>query len=187
MACVLLFLTGAMSWETANANRIPIVLEGNYLGLLLAFSITTGLLFGVIRNRHKAPAEHRERLRLLYSPANAHEYRWAVVGGISAGIAEEIAYRAVLYELLGRWIGCGFAIVICVVLFVLAHLPQGLRGAIGITMIATLFHIVYVLSGSLLAPILIHAIYDVGLFTIFYFDERKMAATASPVEQAAQA
>ena len=64
-------------------------------------------------------------------------------------------------------------------------LQEGLRGAIGVAILAMLFHITYVLSGSLLAPILVHAIYDIALFIILYLRERKKTIELQTVEQPA--
>ncbi|HWR13672.1 MAG TPA: CPBP family intramembrane glutamic endopeptidase [Terriglobales bacterium] len=185
ISVALLVVTALISLEAASVQSIGISFHPDFIGLLLAVSILIGLIAGIVRGRRRNPApELRERVRLLYAPATPSEYGWSVVGGISAGIAEEIAYRAVLYELLARWIGYGPSLVLCVVLFVLAHLPQGLRGAIGVGALAILFHIVYVLSGSLLGPILIHAVYDVALFTILYREEHKKILL-EPIEQPA--
>jgi membrane protease YdiL (CAAX protease family) len=185
LSVTLLILTGVVSIQAAHANDVQISFQGGIWSMIYASLIVTVLLAAIVRGRHRQPAEHRERIRLLYAPTRGAEYAWSIAGGTIAGIVEEIAYRAVLYELLGRSVGYGFSLLISVVVFVLAHLPQGLRGAVGVTMLATIFHIVYVLSGSLLAPVLIHAIYDIGLFTILFLDERKRAAVPQPAEQPA--
>jgi membrane protease YdiL (CAAX protease family) len=172
----LLIVTALMALAAAQQQSISIPLHADCTSLVFAIAILTGLLLGIARNRHKQPAEHRERIRLLYAPANLTEFGWASAAGIAAGIAEEIAYRAVLYELVAVWAGYGVSLVVCVVLFVLAHLPQGLRGAIGVGAMAIIFHILYVLSGSLLPGIVLHALYDVGLFAILLADERRQLA-----------
>jgi membrane protease YdiL (CAAX protease family) len=172
----LLGVTALMALASAQQHSITISLHADSMSLLFAAAIVTGLLAGVARNRHRQPAAHRERISLLYAPTSLAEFRWAATAGVMAGIAEEIAYRAVLYELLAPWTGYGISLVVCVLLFVVAHLPQGMRGAVGVGAMAIIFHILYVLSGSLLPGILVHAIYDVGLFAILLMDERRQLA-----------
>jgi membrane protease YdiL (CAAX protease family) len=183
MAVAILIVTGLIGVATARANLIPLSFSADLASLVLGVAVLTGLLAGIARGRHRVPAAHRERIRLLYAPATPAEFSWSIVGGIAAGITEEIAYRAVLYELVGRWAGYGISIIVCVLLFVLAHLPQGLRGGIGVGAMAILFHIIYVLSGSLLAPILVHALYDIGLFAMLFLDERRQALASASLEQ----
>jgi len=183
----LLIVTGLMGLAAAQSRSIAIPLGHDFWTFFTAITCLAGTISGVIRGRKKAPPEHRERLRKLYAPGTPSELAWSFLAGTCAGIAEEIAYRAVLYELLGRWMGYGFSLIICVLLFVLAHMPQGLRGGIGVGAMAIIFHLVYVLNGSLVAPILVHALYDIALFTILYLDERKLipAPISQPVEQPA--
>ncbi len=183
-----LLLTGVLTIHAAQSNGVALPFQTSPLGIVVAICTTAFLLSAVARGRHRQPPEHRERLRLLYAPTNSVEFAWTIVLGTGAGFSEEIAYRAVLYELLGRITGnYAVSIILCVVLFVLAHLPQGLRGAIGVGMMAIIFHIVYAVTGSLFAPVLIHAVYDIGLFTMMFRDERKLALTSIPEQEAVHA
>jgi membrane protease YdiL (CAAX protease family) len=183
---VLLLVTGWLADNTALSNGVELEFTPTFLGLFFGISVTVGTVIGVVRGRHRQPSAHRERIRKLYAPTNTPEYLWAITGGTCAGICEEIAYRGVLLALLARLTGSlGVGIVLCVVFFVLAHLPQGLRGAIGVASLATIFHIIYAVTGSLLAPILIHALYDIGIFTILFVDERRRPAEPLLIEDAA--
>lgn len=185
-AVVLLLLTGWLADNAALSNGVELELAPSLLGLLFGVSVAIGTVIGVARGRHRQPADHRERIRKLYAPTNIPEYLWSLGGATCAGICEEIAYRGVLLALLTRaFDNLGVGIVLSVVFFVLAHLPQGLRGAIGVASLATIFHIIYAITGSLLAPILIHALYDIGLFTILFLDERKRPAEPIHIEEAA--
>jgi hypothetical protein len=65
---------------------------------------------------------------------------------------------------------------------VVAHLPQGKRAAFGIAILAIFFHTIYALTESLFAPILMHCLYDSGIFTILFYDERRRLANPQ-VEQ----
>ncbi|HET9698319.1 MAG TPA: CPBP family intramembrane glutamic endopeptidase [Terriglobales bacterium] len=186
MGAILLTFTGLISYNTAEISKIKLSFQPEFWSLLYGGVFLLALIHAVARGQHRVPAEHRERIRLLYAPTTPTELSWSLLNGTCAGVFEEITYRAVLYELFGRQFGYGISFVLCVLFFVVAHLPQGLRGAIGVAILAMLFHITYILSGSLLAPILVHAIYDVALFIILYLRERKNpVALQQPIEQPA--
>ncbi len=182
----LLLLTGYLAQNAALSNGIELEFTPALLDVLLGFLFTAVLIMGVVRGRHRQPPEHRERIRKLYGPASIPEYLLGLAAGTCAGIFEEIAYRGVLLALLTRLTGSmGIAIIICVVLFVLAHLPQGLRGAIGVGSLATIFHIVYAVTGSLFVPIVMHAFYDYGVFTMLFLEERKRSTAEVALEEPA--
>jgi membrane protease YdiL (CAAX protease family) len=186
VGAILLTFTGLISYNTAEIEKVTLPIQPEFWSLLYGTVFLLALINAVARGQHRVPAEHRERIRLLYSPTNPAELSWSLVTGTCAGIFEEITYRAVLYELFGRQFGYGISFVLCVVFFVLAHLPQGVRGAVGVAILAMVFHITYVMSGSLLAPILVHAIYDIALFIVLYLRERKNSAVLQqPIEQPA--
>ena len=80
---------------------------------------------------------------------------------IMAGIAEEVAYRGVLTELLTRATGSqAVAIVVACVAFGAAHAVQGWRGAALASIFAALFHGIVLLTGDLYAAMVAHATYD---------------------------
>ncbi len=182
---LLLLLVGYTADNVSLSNGIELQFHPTLWSLIYGLAIVIGLVVSVVRKRHQWPLEHRERIRKLYAPTNFAEYAWSIGAAICAGVCEEIAYRGVLYALAARLTrDVGAAVVLCIVFFVLAHLPQGLRGAIGVAMLASIFHVIYLLSGSLLAPILMHALYDVCLFTILFNDERHRPADVVQEEQA---
>ncbi len=67
------------------------------------------------------------------------------------------------------------ALLVCVLVFALAHLPQGVRATCGIALLGICFHILYFVSRGLLAPVVAHATYDIAIFTIFYRREIQSA------------
>jgi membrane protease YdiL (CAAX protease family) len=87
-----------------------------------------------------------------------------LVGGIVGPIAEEVFFRGILYGFFRRW-GVAVALTISTVLFVLAHsvshgvfIPQLVGGI--------LFAVVYEVEGSLVAPITIHTLGNLAIFTL---------------------
>lgn len=118
----------------------------------------------------------QERIRLLYAPTSKTEWILALWLGLCAGVSEEIVYRAVLFQIIAEVTSSeGVALLVCVVVFAVVHLPQGTRGAYGIALLGICFHILYFVSGGLVAPIVAHATYDMAIFTVLYRREIQSA------------
>jgi len=95
-------------------------------------------------------------------PSTAQErWLWALVA-ISAGICEEVLFRGWLLSALHRQIGLnGAALIIAAsAIFGLAHAYQRAMGVILTGFAGALFCVLYVATGSLLVPILLHIVVD---------------------------
>lgn len=95
-------------------------------------------------------------------PVTAHErLLWAAVA-VSAGICEETVFRGWLLVTLHGTAGLGGTVLIVVAasIFGLAHAYQGVTGVILTALAGAFFCVLYVVSGSLLLPILLHAVVD---------------------------
>lgn len=98
---------------------------------------------------------------------------------IGAGVGEEVLFRAGILTLASDYMIVPLAIVLSSVLFALIHLAKPIISAI-IFAIGCFFALVYIQSGSLLAVIVGHALYDVyalwyvqkELHRIGFFDEQ---------------
>ncbi|CAM3683245.1 hypothetical protein GCM10009799_42690 [Nocardiopsis rhodophaea] len=111
--------------------------------------------------RPAMPAPGAEAIEAL-TPRTAAERRLAGALAVTAGIGEELLYRG-LFIALGVSFGLpvwAAAIVSCV-LFAVAHLYQGWWGLVGPGLVGVLFTIVYLGTGSLVIPILLHILIDV--------------------------
>lgn len=86
---------------------------------------------------------------------------WALVA-ISAGICEEVVFRGWLLSMLHREIGLSGVALIAVAsaIFGLAHIYQRATGVILTGFAGVLFCVLYVATGSLLVPILLHIVVD---------------------------
>lgn len=84
---------------------------------------------------------------------------------LSAGICEEIVFRGWLLYVLHNPIGLtGTALVFCAaLLFGLCHIYQGPTGVVGATAAGVLLTGLYALTGTLLAPIILHALIDLRM------------------------
>ncbi|RLB86438.1 MAG: hypothetical protein DRH26_17250, partial [Deltaproteobacteria bacterium] len=86
------------------------------------------------------------------------------VAGIIGPIAEELFFRGIIYGFFRRW-GMPFALVLNVLVFVLAH--PGIPG-IPLTQVTggIVFAVAYEVEENLIAPITIHVLGNVAIFTI---------------------
>ncbi len=119
--------------------------------------------------RKYASAELMQKLSYAYLfPKTRDERRWWVVVGLTAGICEEIAFRGfLLHYLTSLWgLGLVLAIVVSCLVFGLQHLYQGAKGVVATALIGALFALLFVLSGSLVLPIILHAATDLRLLVI---------------------
>jgi membrane protease YdiL (CAAX protease family) len=96
----------------------------------------------------------------LVIPATARELRGFAALAVTAGICEEVLYRGYLLWYLAAHLPFGFAIAAAVATFGIGHAYQGLRGvlltgAVGAIPLGVLWW-----TGSLAAPIVMHATTD---------------------------
>jgi len=139
---------------------------------------STALVVSVTCQKKRVDPAQQERIRLLYAPTGRTEWILGVWVGLCAGIGEEIVYRAVLFQIIAQVTSsAAVALLVCVLAFALAHLPQGVRATYGVALLGICFHILYFVSGGLVAPIVAHATYDIAIFTIFYRREIQNART----------
>jgi len=75
---------------------------------------------------------------------------------ISSGIAEEVLFRGFLTWYLHHWFPLWAAAVFSTILFAFGHLYQGAGGAIQAAVLGAVFVSLYLWTGSLLPPVLLH-------------------------------
>jgi uncharacterized protein len=97
---------------------------------------------------------------------------------ISAGICEEVVFRGWLLGTLHETIGLGGTALIltAAAIFGLAHVYQRTTGVVLTGLAGMLFCVLYVATGSLLAPIILHSLMDVRFALV---PARRSQATAS--------
>jgi membrane protease YdiL (CAAX protease family) len=170
---VILFST-LIALPVAVTNQLSLGLAASYYSVFLGLTFGLLLVASVTRQPGKVNHAQQERIRLLCAPTNTKEWIWAVWIGICAGIGEEVVYRVALLQVIAQLTSsASVALLVCVLAFAVAHLPQGTRATLAIALMGISFHILYFVSGGLAAPIVAHVTYDVVLFTIFYRREIK--------------
>lgn len=112
----------------------------------------------------KAAASMRRQFGKLEAilPRNGQQLRWALAVSVFAGVFEEIAYRGYLMAYFGNWFGPWGALAASSILFGLAHTYQGVGGVLVTGLLGALFGWVYLETGSLLLPIILHAVLDIS-------------------------
>lgn len=95
-------------------------------------------------------------------PRTSAERRLAVAVALTAGICEEVLYRGLLVALLVDLLGLPIvpAALVAVVVFAVAHAYQGLAGMLVTGLLGAVLAALYVATGSLLLPILVHVLID---------------------------
>ncbi|SEN85671.1 CAAX protease self-immunity [Mesobacillus persicus] len=100
-------------------------------------------------------------------PTTKLERKWSVLAAITAGVCEEIIYRGFVIEYLSKLpfdIPPAYIVLISAVIFGFAHIYQGWKGFLLTGIVGYAMARVYLSTGSLLFPILLHIIIDLRAF-----------------------
>ena len=95
-----------------------------------------------------------------YMPSDDGDLRAFRLVSVSAGVCEEWLYRGYLLAVLQPFLGIAGAIAASTVLFAAGHLYQGPGGMVKTGTVGLLMGLLTWATGSIWAPILIHAVLD---------------------------
>lgn len=157
----------AQAKQIGNSGMMAGLAAGLIVGLLLVSGIR-------LRARRSAPgpsATPKQWWRRFIPdittliPITRRERMIFAAVAISAGICEEVVFRGWLLSVLHNPLGfTGTTLVLfAALLFGLCHIYQGPTGVFGATAAGVLLTGVYVLTGTLLAPIVLHALIDLRM------------------------
>ncbi len=105
----------------------------------------------------------------FFLPATWAERRWYALVAITAGICEELLFRGFLLHYLHTFpftLSLTMAMLLAAFIFGLQHLYQGLAGAASTVVMALLVTLLFLLTGNLLLPMLLHAAIDLRMLLI---------------------
>ncbi len=166
-----LFFVGMVIW--AGAGR-PWAALGFSLDLDLWFALGAALtvvgiavLIMQIRQIANASTDEIDRIKETFGklsiilPQNGNELARFYGVSITAGIVEEVLWRGFMIWYLGQFMPLWVAAVISAIGFGLAHAYQGLAHLPQITAVGAAFAGLYVLTGSIWLPIVLHAAVDI--------------------------
>ncbi|MGL4463449.1 MAG: zinc-binding dehydrogenase [Planctomycetia bacterium] len=141
--------TATLHWSTAEflvglAATVPAVV------------LLGGLSYLPLRAIEEIRRVYDDVLPMLFAGASLWELALVAV---AAGVGEELFFRGFLQAALADWIGVAPALLLASVIFGLFHPITPLNAAI-VTLIGLYFGALWIWTGGLLAPIVVHAAYD---------------------------
>jgi membrane protease YdiL (CAAX protease family) len=134
------------------------------LGIAIGVALIVTLMALRSRGADRETMMARARARLAHVeamlPHTAHELRLFSGLSITAGVCEELLFRGFMIWYLQHWLGLIPAAIVSSVFFGFGHLYQGLKGVLQTGLVGAFMATVYLVSGSLVLPMLIHALMD---------------------------
>lgn len=129
----------------------------------------------------RLPAEKLARLLASFGrtvailPQTQCEYTWFLALSATAGVCEELLYRGYFIAITSPLLTLAGAVVAGAVIFGLGHAYQGPAGVAKTAGVGLLFGAIYVATGSLWWPMILHALLDVQGGTIAFNVLRRLS------------
>jgi membrane protease YdiL (CAAX protease family) len=158
--------------------RLPIVELGDHAGFFVGGGIGV-LVGGAITYARSQRGQATIGDIDVLVPRTTSERRWFAGVAVTAGIAEEIAYRALPIVVLGALlpsVSPWWFVAISSIVFGLAHLYQGIAGVIAVAVLGGAFGAIYVATGSLVIGMVLHVLVDLRMLLIRATDARPAPA-----------
>ena len=159
-----------LAWQVSKKENFTISLGWN----LSWYGITASVIFLIsaltLAYFSQKRKENTKEGTLQYLlPENGKERILWVLAVIVAAICEEYMYRGVLYQvLLQQTDGKIWAsVLLSAIVFGFGHGTQGEKAIIQIIPFAIGFHLLALLSGGLLVPMIVHFIYNISVDLLF--------------------
>jgi uncharacterized protein len=177
------------SWLAAN----PGIAIGAPIGLILGLVVLTALGIRATKRSDDGLQSIGDIQSML--PRNRQELLLTGAMSLNAGVVEELLFRLALPALVfGATGNAVVAVVAPLLLFGAMHLYQGASGVIATAVVGAIMMAVYVGTGSILWPIILHALFDlrtlvllpVALFGVQRIDGRKHPLIPRPPRPKAQ-
>ena len=157
----------------------------------LVFGISGGALIGLALRpvaaavSAKARAGLRRQMAKLeaFLPKTKEQLAWGLLVSLCAGLFEEIGYRGYLIPYCRFWLPEWPALIVAALLFGLAHLYQGAAGIAMTAFLGLAFGFIYMETGSLALPILLHAAVDISAMVTAWLVFRPNAAEATSPDE----
>ncbi len=180
-----LFVLAMIVWGVGDRrfSALGIDFELNTRVLIGAALTVAGIVFFFAQLRQVAKASQKELQDLesafgelsIMMPLNGSELARFNMLSLTAGIVEETLWRGFLFWYLGHVMPLWIAAIISAVGFGLAHSYQGLANVPRVAMIGAVFASLYLLTGSLWLPIILHAAVDLLQGRLAYDVMRRVA------------
>jgi len=170
----------------AGLGVTPAITPGA-IGVAIGLAIVLIVMISRWRSSKRATIERARQRFAFAEPMLPHTRgELALFRGLSvtAGVCEELLFRGFLIWYLGHYTGVIQAALISSLAFGVGHAYQGPRGILVTALIGAFMSAVYLLSGSLLLPMILHALMDLHAGWLGYqaFGEPSGSAEAPPAE-----
>ncbi|GAA4558849.1 CPBP family intramembrane glutamic endopeptidase [Planotetraspora kaengkrachanensis] len=159
----LLIVAVEPSLDAADIGLVVKEPPADTLGAVVGFlgaAAVGALAFRGLAARGKPVPTRQAFAHLL--PRTVAEHWYAAGLSVTAGVAEEIVYRGLLIAAGTGALGLSTetAAFLALAVFVAGHLYQGRRGMLMVALVGLGLTVLYLRTGSLLLPILLHALID---------------------------
>ena len=171
-----------------GAEALGLGVPGGW-GFFTALGLTAiAVVLGTLQQRGiRTDPSARDQVRTslgdtgLFMPRDAREARWFNAVSLTAGITEEILFRGFLIAFLTPFVGTIGGVILSAVLFGLAHGYAGRDLAIRAGGLGLVFALLYVWTGSLWVPMLLHTFVDInsGQIAALVFRDQEPAEVPS--------
>jgi membrane protease YdiL (CAAX protease family) len=149
----------------AGLGFAPVGGDGDFV-TAIALGAGLGLILRPVLAARSASAAAALRKQFgsleAFLPRTKQQLAWGLAVSVFAGLFEEIAYRGYLIAYFQAWLSDWGALAASSVLFGLAHLYQGKLGLAVTTLLGAGLGWIYLETGSLLLPVLLHALVDIS-------------------------
>lgn len=148
------------------AMATPAGTQVRFVLILLAVIGISGLFFHWKGDRF---VKRMLEMAVAILPTTAIERWWFAALSIGAGVSEELLFRGFLLYYVARHLpGLHWwpELLIASAVFGLAHLFQGWRGILATGVLGAVFGLIYAVTDSLFAPIVIHAAIDLRILIV---------------------
>lgn len=165
-------ILGVIHVSAADARWLPSGSGALALGIGVA-AFLIGSLTPAFLAKHSA--QFRERFEKQFAafsfflPRTAEERGWFAAVSVSAGVCEEILFRGFLihyFQSAPFGLSLSLALLLSCVFFGTAHLYQGIAGVIQTALLGFAFGFLFLVTGTLVLPIFLHAATDLRLLLI---------------------
>jgi membrane protease YdiL (CAAX protease family) len=181
-----LFLGAVNKWGFVADARRAFATTG-WLGptLLVALivALVGGAVLGIVLARSETEVPSIGDVQALL-PRNRAELKYGAALAINAGVVEELLFRLAMPALVFGFTGNAVsAVVVSVLIFGALHVYQGVAGVVGATIIGALFMAIYLASGSIVAAIVVHTLFDLRslvLIPVVVFGVHRVTGNNAP-------
>lgn len=164
----------AVAWIALDRSGSSIGLVPSVTGLAVAGYALAALLIGALLILARSAVRSEEGRRRTNEsidsvsalvPRTTTDKRWFDAMSVTAGIEEELVYRGFLFAYFAAWLPSAPAaifIILSAVIFGLGHSYQGVAGIVKTGTVGAALGVVYWMTGSVWAPMLLHIVVDLS-------------------------